>query len=153
MKSLFAWSWGASLPPTSPFLLPFPPSKRENNNSGLLFADSLFRCFLYLFLFFFKICAGVWEKENWSNRKSWWRDQNIYKENLIWILFSTFFFFFFLIQRSLLMHMTNEEKIFFCFSQRNLPARGLRPVHYLSAMGLIMTYGWYKMGQGIRERK
>ncbi|MDI1485122.1 MAG: hypothetical protein OHK93_000257 [Ramalina farinacea] len=28
--------------------------------------------------------------------------------------------------------------------KRNLPARGFRPVYYLAAMGVIMTYGLYK---------
>ena len=37
--------------------------------------------------------------------------------------------------------------------QRNLPARGFRPSYYLFAVGIIMTYGMYKAGQGIRERK
>ena len=37
--------------------------------------------------------------------------------------------------------------------QRNLPARGFRPSYYLFAVATIMTYGMYKAGQGIRERK
>lgn len=37
--------------------------------------------------------------------------------------------------------------------QRNLPARGFRPSYYLAAMGIIMTYGLYRAGQGIREQK
>lgn len=36
--------------------------------------------------------------------------------------------------------------------QRNLPARGFRPVYYLAAMGVIMTYGLYKVGQSNREQ-
>ncbi|KAI9779974.1 MAG: hypothetical protein M1816_003289 [Peltula sp. TS41687] len=35
--------------------------------------------------------------------------------------------------------------------KRNLPARGFRPSYYLYAVGIIMTYGFYKAGQGIRE--
>ena len=38
-------------------------------------------------------------------------------------------------------------------SQRNIPVRGFRPVWYLLGMSVIMTYGWYRAGQGIRERK
>ena len=37
--------------------------------------------------------------------------------------------------------------------QRNLPARGFRPVYYLVAVGAIMSYGFYKVGKGIREQK
>lgn len=37
--------------------------------------------------------------------------------------------------------------------KRNIPARGFRPSYYLAAMGLIMTYGFYKVGKGIREQK
>jgi len=39
------------------------------------------------------------------------------------------------------------------FDQRNLPARGFRPAYYLLAMGAIMTYGFIKVGKGIREQK
>ncbi|KAF2815535.1 uncharacterized protein BDZ99DRAFT_485794 [Mytilinidion resinicola] len=35
--------------------------------------------------------------------------------------------------------------------KRNLPARGFRPSVYLLATGLLMTYGFYKVGKGIRE--
>ncbi|KAF2650743.1 NADH dehydrogenase-like protein 1 alpha subcomplex subunit 13 [Lophiostoma macrostomum CBS 122681] len=35
--------------------------------------------------------------------------------------------------------------------KRNLPFRGFRPAFYLLAMGTVMTYGMYKIGQGIRE--
>ncbi|KAI4127618.1 MAG: hypothetical protein LQ338_003113 [Usnochroma carphineum] len=35
--------------------------------------------------------------------------------------------------------------------KRNLPARGFRPSYYLLAMGLVMTYGFYKYGKGVRE--
>lgn len=37
--------------------------------------------------------------------------------------------------------------------QRNLPARGFRPAVLLLAMGGVMTYGFYRVGQGIREQK
>lgn len=37
--------------------------------------------------------------------------------------------------------------------QRNIPARGFRPVYYLIGMGAIMTYGFYKYGVGVREHK
>ena len=37
--------------------------------------------------------------------------------------------------------------------QRNLPARGFRPSYYLLAVGVIMSYGFYKVGKGIREQK
>ncbi|MCJ1338529.1 hypothetical protein MMC09_003818 [Bachmanniomyces sp. S44760] len=37
--------------------------------------------------------------------------------------------------------------------KRNLPARGFRPAYYLLAMGVICTYGFYKVGKGIREHK
>ncbi|KAL9602932.1 MAG: hypothetical protein Q9219_001457 [cf. Caloplaca sp. 3 TL-2023] len=35
--------------------------------------------------------------------------------------------------------------------KRNLPARGFRPAYYLLAVGVIMTYGLYKYGKGVRE--
>ncbi|MCJ1305498.1 hypothetical protein MMC08_008312 [Hypocenomyce scalaris] len=35
--------------------------------------------------------------------------------------------------------------------RRNLPARGFRPSYYLFAVGAIMTYGFYRLGQGVRE--
>lgn len=37
--------------------------------------------------------------------------------------------------------------------KRNLPARGFRPATYLAIMGGIMAYGFYRVGQGIREHK
>ncbi|KAL9094851.1 MAG: hypothetical protein Q9165_002800 [Trypethelium subeluteriae] len=37
--------------------------------------------------------------------------------------------------------------------KRNLPARGFRASYYLIGVGLIMTYGFYRLGIGIRERK
>ena len=37
--------------------------------------------------------------------------------------------------------------------KRNLPIRGFRPSMYLLAVGGIMTYGFYKLGKGIREQK
>ena len=37
--------------------------------------------------------------------------------------------------------------------RRNLPVRGFRPAYYLAAVGVIMTYGFYRYGQGIREQK
>lgn len=37
--------------------------------------------------------------------------------------------------------------------KRNLPARGFRPAIYLLGMGLVMTYGFIKVGRGIREQK
>jgi hypothetical protein len=37
--------------------------------------------------------------------------------------------------------------------RRNLPVRGFRPVYYLAAVGAICTYGFYRVGQGIREQK
>jgi hypothetical protein len=37
--------------------------------------------------------------------------------------------------------------------RRNLPIRGFRPAYYLLAVGAICTYGFYKMGKGIREQK
>ncbi|KAI6372090.1 hypothetical protein MCOR25_003824 [Pyricularia grisea] len=36
--------------------------------------------------------------------------------------------------------------------KRNLPSRGFRPAQLLFGMGLVMTYGWYKLGKGIREQ-
>ncbi|TID13980.1 NADH dehydrogenase [Venturia nashicola] len=36
--------------------------------------------------------------------------------------------------------------------KRNLPARGFRPAIYLLGMGLVMTYGFIKVGRGIREQ-
>ncbi|KAF4556141.1 Hypothetical protein D9617_1g080160 [Elsinoe fawcettii] len=37
--------------------------------------------------------------------------------------------------------------------RRNLPARGFRPAFYLAAVAGIMTYGFYRLGQGNREHK
>lgn len=37
--------------------------------------------------------------------------------------------------------------------QRNLPARGFRPGTLLIGMGIVMSYGWYKLFHGIREAK
>ena len=45
------------------------------------------------------------------------------------------------------------RSIFADYVQRNLPARGFRPVYYLIGMGAIMTYGFYKFGIGVREHK
>lgn len=36
--------------------------------------------------------------------------------------------------------------------QRNLPVVGFRPVYYLVAVGMIMTYGMYKVAKGNREQ-
>ncbi|KAM3435369.1 hypothetical protein NHJ13734_005580 [Beauveria thailandica] len=35
--------------------------------------------------------------------------------------------------------------------KRNLPARGFRPGTLLIGMGIVMSYGWYKLFHGIRE--
>ncbi|KAF2429657.1 NADH dehydrogenase-like protein 1 alpha subcomplex subunit 13 [Tothia fuscella] len=35
--------------------------------------------------------------------------------------------------------------------KRNLPARGFRPSVYLLGVGIVMTYGFWKIGKGIRE--
>lgn len=37
--------------------------------------------------------------------------------------------------------------------KRNLPARGFRPSVYLVGVGLIVTYGFYVYGKGMREAK
>ena len=37
--------------------------------------------------------------------------------------------------------------------QRNLPLRGVRPAYYLLGVFLVTSYGWYKAGQGMREKK
>jgi hypothetical protein len=37
--------------------------------------------------------------------------------------------------------------------RRNLPVRGFRPAYYLLGVAGIMTYGFYRVGQGIREQK
>jgi len=37
--------------------------------------------------------------------------------------------------------------------RRNLPARGFRPAYYLVAVAGIMTYGFWRLGKGIREQK
>ncbi|KAJ9647356.1 hypothetical protein H2201_008749 [Coniosporium apollinis] len=36
--------------------------------------------------------------------------------------------------------------------KRNLPARGFRPSVYLAGVVALMTYGFYKVGKGIREQ-
>ncbi|KAI5207317.1 hypothetical protein E4T42_06090 [Aureobasidium subglaciale] len=36
--------------------------------------------------------------------------------------------------------------------KRNLPARGFRPATYLVLVGAICTYGFWRVGQGIREQ-
>ncbi|KAF2629919.1 NADH dehydrogenase-like protein 1 alpha subcomplex subunit 13 [Macroventuria anomochaeta] len=35
--------------------------------------------------------------------------------------------------------------------KRNLPIRGFRPAVYLVGTGVLMTYGFWRVGQGIRE--
>jgi NADH dehydrogenase (ubiquinone) 1 alpha subcomplex subunit 13 len=43
-----------------------------------------------------------------------------------------------------------------CFEltlQRNLPARGFRPAYLLVGVAAIMTFGFWKVGRGIREQK
>jgi hypothetical protein len=37
--------------------------------------------------------------------------------------------------------------------RRNLPVRGFRPAYYLLGVAGIMTYGFWRVGQGIREHK
>lgn len=37
--------------------------------------------------------------------------------------------------------------------KRNLPARGFRPATYLLMVGAICSYGFWRVGQGIREQK
>jgi NADH dehydrogenase (ubiquinone) 1 alpha subcomplex subunit 13 len=37
--------------------------------------------------------------------------------------------------------------------KRNLPARGFRPAVYLAGTAALMTYGFWRAGQGIREHK
>lgn len=37
--------------------------------------------------------------------------------------------------------------------RRNLPVRGFRPAWYLAAAAGIMTYGFWRFGQGVREHK
>ncbi|KAI5361613.1 hypothetical protein Slin15195_G127280 [Septoria linicola] len=36
--------------------------------------------------------------------------------------------------------------------RRNLPVRGFRPAYLLVGVAGIMTYGFYRVGQGIREQ-
>ncbi|EHY58530.1 hypothetical protein HRR83_007096 [Exophiala dermatitidis] len=36
--------------------------------------------------------------------------------------------------------------------RRNLPTRGLRPMYYLVACGLVMAYGWRQIFIGQREK-
>ncbi|KAF2760882.1 hypothetical protein EJ05DRAFT_449122 [Pseudovirgaria hyperparasitica] len=36
--------------------------------------------------------------------------------------------------------------------KRNLPVRGFRPSVYLLGMGVIMTYGFWMYGKGVREK-
>lgn len=50
-------------------------------------------------------------------------------------------------------HVANDECSTASPLQRNIPARGFRASYYLFAMGIIMTYGIYKSGVGIREKK
>ena len=37
--------------------------------------------------------------------------------------------------------------------RRNLPVRGFKPWVYLAGVAGIMTYGFWRVGQGIREQK
>lgn len=37
--------------------------------------------------------------------------------------------------------------------RRNLPVRGFRPAYLLVGVAGIMTYGFWRVGQGIREQK
>jgi hypothetical protein len=39
------------------------------------------------------------------------------------------------------------------WKQRNLPARGFRPSVMLFAVAGVMTFGFWKIGKGIREQK
>ena len=37
--------------------------------------------------------------------------------------------------------------------RRNLPIKGFKPAYYLLGVGIICTYGFWRIGQGIREQK
>lgn len=37
--------------------------------------------------------------------------------------------------------------------KRNLPIRGFRPAVYIVGTAVLMTYGFWRVGQGIREHK
>ncbi|KAI1332442.1 NADH-ubiquinone oxidoreductase subunit [Xylariaceae sp. FL0255] len=37
--------------------------------------------------------------------------------------------------------------------KRNLPASGISPGKWLLAMGVVMTYGFYKFGIGVKEQR
>ena len=37
--------------------------------------------------------------------------------------------------------------------KRNLPVRGFRPAAYIVGTAALMTYGFWRVGQGIREHK
>lgn len=37
--------------------------------------------------------------------------------------------------------------------KRNLPSRGIRPLYFLAGTLMFMGYGWYRVSQGIRERR
>jgi NADH dehydrogenase (ubiquinone) 1 alpha subcomplex subunit 13 len=53
----------------------------------------------------------------------------------------------------LLTVQLRESKLILSSKQRNLPARGFRPAYMLVAVAGIMTYGFWKVGKGIREQK
>ena len=37
--------------------------------------------------------------------------------------------------------------------KRNLPVRGFRPAAYVVGIAALMTYGFWRVGQGIKEHK
>lgn len=37
--------------------------------------------------------------------------------------------------------------------KRNLPSRGIRPAYFLAGTLMVMGYGWYRVVQGIQERR
>ena len=37
--------------------------------------------------------------------------------------------------------------------RRNLPVRGFKPAYYLAIIAGVMTYGFWKLGKGVREQK
>lgn len=41
----------------------------------------------------------------------------------------------------------------YVLSQRNLPAPGFKPAALVIGMGAVCVWGFYKLGQGIREQK
>lgn len=51
------------------------------------------------------------------------------------------------------MRLEQEADHCYFLPQRNLPAPGFKPAALVLGMGAVCVWGFYKLGQGIREQK